>query len=370
MTKKIKTTTELKHSRKILEGLIQAPGVGTTRIWSALSLYGAGPSDDPSVIAEALNQLACDSSANRRIRGIHPAVDQAVVGRVMGAISLPPGVVMDTILDRTYPKLLRQIYRPPLVLFRKGPAIQDNCYAVVGSRTAPVGRRVIARSLVEALCSLNKVVVSGGARGIDALSHSVALRCHASTVVVLGTGIDRVYPPEHRDLFDAVLASSGTLVTSFLPGMGPHKGNFPIRNGIIAGLSRAVLVVSAQARSGTSITAAYARDEGRDVWAVPGDPEDLYAAGTNSLIRSGAALIASADDIYKELGVVKKDLSSQSGERVWSDLEKVLLVGPLDDEGLAIKLSYSLEQVETELLELMINGRICRNYAGLWEIID
>jgi DNA processing protein len=213
-------------------------------------------------------------------------------------------------------------------------------------------------------------VVSGGARGIDALAHSVSLRCHASTVVVLGTGIDRVYPPEHGDLFDAVLASSGTLVTSFLPGTGPHKGNFPIRNRIIAGLSRAVLVVSAQARSGTSITAAYARDEGRDVWAVPGDPEDLYAAGTNSLIRSGAALIASADDIYKELGVVKKDLSSQSGERVWSDLEKVLLVGPLDDEGLAIKLSYSLEQVETELLELMINGRICRNYAGLWEIID
>jgi len=208
-------------------------------------------------------------------------------------------VVIQT--DPEYPELLRQIYDPPIVLYVKGDLLpkDKNAIAIVGSRmTTPYGTES-ARKLAYQLGYVGMTVVSGGARGIDSAAHQGAMSAKARTLAVLGTGINLVTPPENSELFSRI-ASNGALITQFPFNRPPDKQSFPIRNRIVAGMTLGTVVVEANLTSGALITANFATDYGRQVFAVPGRIDSPRSKGCHELIKKGAKLCESAEDILCE----------------------------------------------------------------------
>jgi len=215
------------------------------------------------------------------------------------------GIRVVPIEDPDYPAWLRRIHEPPPRLWARGRLVADEgdrSVAIVGARAAtPLGVS-FARTLACDLAAAGLTIVSGLARGIDTAAHQGALDACGRTVALLGSGIDAVYPRENARLADAI-AANGALVSEFPPGTPPLQSHFPRRNATIAGWSRLVVVVEAGVRSGALITARLALDEGRDVMAVPGHPSQPSCAGTNALLRDGAALVRDAGDVLAELGL-------------------------------------------------------------------
>ncbi|MDD3845525.1 MAG: DNA-processing protein DprA [Syntrophorhabdaceae bacterium] len=202
-----------------------------------------------------------------------------------------------TIRDPDYPRLLRHIPDAPIVLYARGPlAPGDRALAVVGSRKASAEGINLAGKIGETLSSAGITIVSGLARGIDTAAHRQALTGTGKTLAVLGCGIDICYPPENGELFEKI-TEQGLAVTEYMPGEQPLPYHFPERNRIIAGLARGVLVVEATARSGSLITARLALEYGREVMAVPGNVLKMEHTGSNRLIKEGARLIDSVEDI-------------------------------------------------------------------------
>jgi DNA processing protein len=231
--------------------------------------------------------------------------------------------------DASYPELLRQIHDPPLFLYVLGELSAADAYAVavVGSRDAsPYGRQMTA-VICEGLAGRGITVVSGLARGIDAAAHDAALRAGGRTVAVLGSGIDVVYPSEHHRLHMRI-AKTAAVVSEYPMGTQPDAENFPARNRIISGLSLATVVVEATERSGSLITAHCAAEQGREVFAVPG-PVAARSRGTHQLLRQGAALAESADDVLREIAPHLRAAPAAPAPHL-SDLETAI-VAQLDD---------------------------------------
>ncbi|OFW37481.1 MAG: DNA protecting protein DprA [Acidobacteria bacterium RIFCSPLOWO2_12_FULL_67_14b] len=263
----------------------------------------------------------------------------------------------------SFPPLLAQIPDPPDELWVRGdlsiclkPAI-----AVVGARAASRNGLAMAAAIAGDLARAGVVVVSGLARGIDSAAHAGALAAGGLTVAVLGTGIDVVYPAEHRELSERI-ALSGLLVTEFSPGAPPEVFHFPRRNRIISGLSRAVVVIEAAERSGSLITARLAADQGRDVMVVPGPVLGGRNRGAHALIRDGAKLVESAVDILQELGLdqslARRSPEGEGGELVEftvDDIAKQLKLGP--GEALARLLEWEL----TGEIQRIGSGRFVRS---------
>jgi DNA processing protein len=203
-----------------------------------------------------------------------------------------------------FPVLLAEIANPPQILWVRGdPSICDKTVvAIVGARAASREALAAAETIAGDLARAGVVVVSGLARGVDAAAHAGALDAGGTTIAVLGTGIDCVYPPENEELFERI-GRGGLMLTEFPPGTLPFPGNFPKRNRIISGLSRAVLVVEAAEKSGSLITARMAADQGRDVMAMPGLTAGGRNRGAHALLKDGAKLVESAVDILQELGI-------------------------------------------------------------------
>ncbi|MCK4232738.1 DNA-processing protein DprA, partial [candidate division WOR-3 bacterium] len=202
------------------------------------------------------------------------------------------GARIVTILDEDYPHLLKSSPQPPAVLFVRGELRSEEklVIAMVGTRHPTGYGRAAAERLARELAARGVVIVSGAARGIDSLAHKGCLSAGGRTIAVLGCGIDIPYPPENAELFDRI-AAQGAVITEFLPGVIPAPGLFPRRNRIIAWLSHGVVAVEAGPRSGALITARWAADAGRDVFAVPGGIFSEQSAGTNRLLRDGAKLV-------------------------------------------------------------------------------
>ncbi len=211
------------------------------------------------------------------------------------------GARVVTAADAEYPALLREIPRPPARLWARGlPLTSVPAVAIVGARRASRAGLAAAAHLAAGLARSGVAVVSGFARGIDAAAHRGALEAGGPTVAVFGCGLDVCYPPEHAGLLGE-LVLGGTAISEFDPGERPLPYYFPVRNRIIAGLSRIVLVVEAAEKSGSLITARYAADFGRDVAAVPGPILNEGCAGTNALLKDGAILVRDVDDVLQEL---------------------------------------------------------------------
>ena len=219
-----------------------------------------------------------------------------------------------TFLDKDFPSILNHIYNPPAILFMRGNrALLDkrlNRIALVGARRCSLYGRNVARMLGKELGKYSTIIVSGGARGIDAHGHEGLLASQGYGIVVMGCGLDIVYPRENTKLFDRILQNNGLLLSEYPPGTPPSAKHFPARNRIISGLSRGVIVVEAKASSGSLITADMAVSEGRDVFVVPCNLLDHTADGNKFLMRNGAFVLTGYEDIVKEYHLTLRDMFS------------------------------------------------------------
>ena len=219
-----------------------------------------------------------------------------------------------TFLDKDFPSILNHIYNPPAILFMRGNrALLDkrlNLIALVGARRCSLYGRNVARMLGKELGKYSTIIVSGGARGIDTHGHEGLLASQGYGIVVMGCGLDIVYPRENTKLFDRILQNNGLLVSEYPPSTPPSAKHFPARNRIISGLSRGVIVVEAKGSSGSLITADMAVSEGRDVFVVPCNLLDHTADGNKFLMRNGAFVLTGYEDIVKEYHLTLRDMFS------------------------------------------------------------
>jgi DNA processing protein len=266
-----------------------------------------------------------------------------------------------------YPNRLRTIADPPPCLYVKGEIRQedDKAVAVIGTRSASHYGRRVARDLCRGLASLGFTVVSGMARGIDGVAHDAALNAGGRTIAVLGSGVDRAYPPEHQKLYHRI-SENGAVISELPLGAPPLAFNFPARNRLISGLSAGVVVVEATEKSGSLITAAIALEQGREVFAVPGEVGSSRSRGGHRLIREGAKLVENVDDILEEIApqLVASDRRSAAPMRtlpVDTQPETRRIFNLLQERSLHIDevieaSGFSTSRVSQILLELELQG--------------
>ncbi len=208
-------------------------------------------------------------------------------------------IKMITILDKNYPLKLKHIYDKPVILFARGniDLLSEKSIAIVGCRDCTEYGQNISKKLAYDLSKNDFCIVSGLARGIDKFAHLGALEANGKTVAVIGNGLDNIYPYENKNLCERIIQNNGLIVTEYIIGTKPSKMNFPARNRIISGLSDGVIVVEAKEKSGALITAEFALEQGKEVFAVPGNINRLNSKGTNELIKDGANILTDYKDI-------------------------------------------------------------------------
>jgi len=268
--------------------------------------------------------------------------------------------------DETYPWRLREISDPPPILFAKGSLEQwDPAVGVVGSRSATDYGRKITRQLCEGLGSVGICIVSGMARGIDATAHAAALATAGSTIAVFGSGVDVIYPKENRALAEEI-AACGAVISEFPMGTPPLPCNFPLRNRIISGLSLGVVVIEAAERSGSLITARLALEQGREIFAVPGQVGTSQSRGTHNLIKQGAKLVEGIADIIEEIApqlLQQAAAPTESSARRLTDVPEpargvlqLLQSGPLAIDQLIHSSGLSAARMSEILLTMELQG--------------
>lgn len=278
------------------------PNIGPISLNRLLAEFGG----DPVAI------LRADRKSLERVRGVGPETSAAVVGW-MAHFDLAreeerlaqAGASFITARDASYPRLLKEITDPPIGLYRKGSyAFDAPCIAIVGSRRTTLYGQATAKKLGAELARLGFCVVSGLARGIDTAAHEGALSVGGKTAAVIGTGIDIIYPSENLDLYRRI-AESGAVLSEFPFGRKADRQTFAMRNRIVSGMSEAVIVVESDVDGGAMITAKFAGEQGRLLFAVPGRIDQPSSAGCHQLIRDGATLLTSVDDLLSELNYLQ-----------------------------------------------------------------
>lgn len=279
--------------------LNRVKGIGPARFRALLEAFGSAEAAWRGTVADwlaaGLDTRTAHSFEEQRRRIVPEAEVERLARLRVSALRLT---------DAGYPRLLREAPMPPPVLYLRGAIITEDewAVAVVGTRRATTYGRQITERLASELAAQRITIVSGLARGIDTHAHTAALEAGGRTIAVLGCGPDLVYPPENARLA-ARIVESGAVVTEFAPGTQPDAGNFPARNRLISGLSLGVLVTEAPSDSGALITTRFAAQQGRDVFAVPGNVTSRGSAGANRLIQDGAKLVLEVNDILTELNL-------------------------------------------------------------------
>ena len=274
------------------------PGLGPTRARRVVDHLGSAAAVFRASLTELEATGILASSAQSLATGKSMELAREEMARATAA-----GVEIVTLDDSLYPQQLKQIYDPPLVLYVRGQVevISQPGIALVGTRhPTPYGSGMAERLACD-LAAHGLVIISGMARGVDTAGHRGAIAAKGKTVAVFGTGIDVIYPKENSRLSEQILALGGTLISEFPIGTSAFPQNFPIRNRIISGMSVGVLVVEAAEYSGTRITARCALEQNRDVFAVPGNVTNKNSWGPNTLIKQGAKLVATWEDVWEEL---------------------------------------------------------------------
>lgn len=344
--------------------LLMVPGVGPTRFRQLVERFGSARAALDVSLHDLKAMPRMDESTASAIRTYR---DEREVRRQLTAMERH-GVRVVSLWDEAYPELLKEIEDPPPVLFVLGgvEAWSPPLVAVVGTRVATSYGRRIAEQITGELVERGIGVVSGMARGIDAVSHRVTLARGGRTVAVLGCGVDVVYPPEHRTLRDDIV-QHGAVVSEFLMGTEPDAPHFPRRNRIISGMSLGTLVVEAGEKSGALLTAAYALDQNREVFAVPGNIVSPRSQGTNALIKRGAKLVSDVEDILEELrGPFRPLIASMEAPRPipkgLPQEEEALLHAlssePRHIDGISEDLGRPPSEVLTVLLSLELSGLV------------
>jgi len=298
-----------------LEALLRlnmAQGVGAIKCRKLVEHFGS----PEAVFGASESQLACVSDIGPRVAyGIREAARSADVESEL-KLAEQHQVRIVPYTDPSYPRNLRSVYDPPLLLYVKGELKDTDALAmaIVGSRRASFYGQSQAERLASGLATAGFCIISGLARGIDAAAHRGALKAKGRTIAVLGSGLARIYPREHGELADLV-AKNGALLSELPMATAPNKGNFPPRNRLISGLALGVVVVEAAVYSGSLVTAKWAAEQGREVFAVPGPVDSLSSRGPHRLIKDGAKLVENVQDIVQELGPLAETLEIE-GETV------------------------------------------------------
>jgi len=365
------TTDTLKHWL----ALYHTPGVGAVTFHRLLevcpNLQDLAHCSSDQLRKSGLSQKAIDALQH---------LDTAAVARDLEWQEKPGNRIM-TCRDPDYPVLLSQVDTPPTLLYIHGnpDILSEPLFAMVGSRNPTAAGARTATEFARHLSAAGLVISSGLALGIDAASHRGALDAGAPTVAVMGTGLDRVYPARHRDLARQI-AERGALISEFPVGTTPRAENFPRRNRIISGLSLGTLVVEAAIRSGSLITARYAGDQGREVFAIPGSIHNPLARGCHHLIRQGAKLVETANDIMDELGMlanscyppgqatVETEVAAEPS-KLDSEYQYLIDFIAYDDtsvDQLVCSSGLTPAEVSSMLLQLELSGYIASSPGGLY----
>ena len=347
--------------------LEQAVGVGRRSVHALLAVFGtpgailcAGPA--------ALGAHVTPAQARAICAPVTPAL-AALIDATLAWLAGPDHHLV-TFDDPRYPPALAEIPDPPLLLYVSGRValLAQPLVAVVGSRNASVQGRVDAESFAAALSRAGLCVVSGLALGIDTAAHEGALRGTGSTIAVVGTGLDRVYPARNRALAHRI-AAQGCIVSEYPLGTPPLAANFPRRNRIISGLAAGVLVIEAAAQSGSLITAQLAAEQGREVFALPGSIHSALTKGCHRLIREGAQLVETVDDVLMAMrlsplaGLPQVDAAAPASE------DDAILLDALGHEPVALdellaRLAIDPGALSARLLELELAGLVARLPGG------
>lgn len=284
-----------------------------------------------------------------------------------------------TLRDSLYPNILMNIPDPPIALYCRGKLEKEAVsLAIVGSRRATAYGLDMARRLSQELVKHGVTIVSGMARGIDSKAHAGALEGGGRTIAVLGCGIDIVYPAENKGLMNKII-QSGAVISEFLPGSPPIPFNFPARNRIISGLSQGVVIVEANEKSGSLITADFALEQGRDVFAVPGNINSMNSTGTNKLIKDGAKMVTNAGDILDELKISHHANNNlcrerQNTEVFLGDNEKSiaqrLLKGPVHIDRIARDCGISIQLTGSVLVMLELSGFVEQLPGKFYKLVE
>ena len=355
--------------------LTLTPGLGPAALRGMLRQFGL----PAAVLEKKRADLAPFASAAALDALSSEAVARSVANAVAWAGTAGHHIV--TLADENYPKSLLEISDPPAVLYAVGniALLQRPLIAIVGSRNATAQGERNAESFGKTLSDNGLTIVSGLALGIDAAAHRGGLCGSGSTIAVLGTGVDVVYPRRNVELA-AQIAGQGLLLSEFPLGTAPAAYNFPRRNRLISGLSRGCLVVEAAAASGSLITARSAADQGREVFAIPGSIHSPLSKGCHALIKAGAKLVESADDVLAELAGFRPSgyasttaLASPNGGGARSGNSGLLAhMGhdPVDVDSLCTRAGLSAEQVSSELLRLELDGQVASLPGGLYQRLE
>lgn len=342
--------------------LALVPGVGNTSLIRLLTAFGSPEAvlaSGRAALSAHLTPAQCDAL----LAGPDPAELEAALAWLD-----QPGNSLMTLADADYPKSLLEITDPPAMLYCKGrrELLGRACLGVVGSRNAtPQGARD-AEAFAHVLSDAGLTIVSGLALGIDAAAHRGGLMGAASSIAVIGTGLDRIYPAKNKALAHQ-LAESGLVVSEFPLGTPPVAGNFPRRNRIISGLSRGVLVVEAAPDSGSLITARVATEQGREVFAIPGSIHSPVSRGCHALIKQGAKLVESAADILDELAWQQRLTAPHHPETPSDPVLEVLGDAPTTLDSLAERTGLTLDALSAKLLTLELEGHIATLPGGRYQ---
>ena len=338
------------------------PGLGGQRLRKLLAAFGL-PAHVLAAGRAALAQFVSAEIASRIASGLDsPEVDAAV--EWAGA----PGHAVVTLADPDYPRPLLEIPDPPALLYLHGrrELLARPGLAIVGSRNATPQGASNAEQFARSFSAAGLTIISGLALGIDAAAHRGGLDCAGSTIAVLGTGADILYPPRNRALGERI-THEGLIVSEFALGTPPHGGNFPRRNRIISGLARGCLVVEAALASGSLITARLAAEQGREVFAIPGSIHSPHSKGCHALIKQGAKLVESAQDLLEELGMGGFVSPPPPVNPTRTGLLADLGYDPCDIDTLCARSGLTAETVSAMLLQLELDGEIASLPGGLYQ---
>ena len=269
-----------------------------------------------------------------------------------------------SILDDNYPSLLKTIYNPPPFLFYRG-TLQKNDFrrtlAIVGTRKATNYGKLMTKKIGEKLTSAGFTIVSGLAFGIDTIAHLSCLERGGRTLAILGTGCEQIYPPRNKELADRII-ENGALISEFIPGRKAERWNFPTRNRIISGISLGSFIIEGTKKSGALLTAKFALDQNRDVFALPGDIDKPQAEGSNYLIKLGAKIVTCVNDILEEYDLIL-DNAEKTFPKLTSDQEKIYQIllqnkPEIEFDSLMLKTGLSVGELSTILLSLELKNVI------------
>jgi DNA processing protein len=354
------TTTLSEKERLARLRLIRATNIGAVTFWALLERYG-----DALTAIAALPTLTRKSNRPVKLPPEQDALRELELTEKAGARLIAHG-------ERDYPRGLIELEAPPPIVTVRGNAklFARDTIAIVGARNASALGQRFARDIARDLGAAGMVIASGLARGIDTAAHKGSLP--TGTIAVMAGGIDVVYPPENRALHEEI-AANGAVISEMPTGLQPTAQHFPRRNRIVSGLARGVVVVEATLNSGSLITARLAGEQGRDVFAVPGSPLDPRAKGTNGLLRQGAILTESAEDVLNALGpsqLVTKPSKKpsqiaaailQNTDALQREILKKIGPAPVEIDELVRLLGASPAEVSAALLDLEFAGQLTRH---------